>query len=234
MDYVNGLSRDARYHSIPGSQGSEFELHNTEYASPQPIYSTPETAYGFRDLRDDEPLRGRPERQHSERQYSDTSTSTAQGGLLRTMRSRLSSLRDPDFIAERFGKSKGKPQEFKQWFFFWTGILVCVAWCVPAIVLLVLNFESYIVGASAWCPERYCPGIAVGINTSLSSLLAKADHDTHNFVGTLQFVAKALEVWFGYIAVTLVYAITSLLARNEHGLPIGCKYSYLTPCTDMS
>ena len=46
----------------------------------------------------------------------------------------------------------------------------------------------------------------------------------HNLLGGLQFVAKALEIWFELIAAALVYIVTMLLAGRKEGLPVG----YLT------
>ena len=40
-------------------------------------------------------------------------------------------------------------------------------------------------------------------------------------------MAKGLEVWFVYVAVGLVYLVTSLLARSEYGLPIGYLLTYV-------
>ena len=51
-----------------------------------------------------------------------------------------------------------------------------------------------------------------------------------NLLGGLQFGAKAAEVWFMFIAVSLVFQVTSILARSEHGLPIG----YLTAYTEFT
>ena len=48
-----------------------------------------------------------------------------------------------------------------------------------------------------------------------------------NLLGGLQFGAKAAEVWFMFVAISLVYQITSLLARSEHGLPIGYLTTYV-------
>ena len=45
-------------------------------------------------------------------------------------------------------------------------------------------------------------------------------------MGGLQFAAKAAEVWFATIAISLVWLLVSMLARSEHGLPIGYLSSY--------
>ena len=201
MEYLPG-ARNVQYTSLPNQHG-EVEMYETKYQSPERIYSTPEHAYGFQHMDSEEPLK---------------SKSGAHQGVIRKMGSRLSS-----FTSAKFGKSKGRPTTKKSWFFFYAGIFMSLLWCAPAITLVVLNITNYVIGASAWCPSGYCPGIPLGSNESLAQLTRKVEHDTHNFIGALQFVAKALEVWFAYIAVTLVYIITSMLARSNHGLPIGCE-----------
>lgn len=49
----------------------------------------------------------------------------------------------------------------------------------------------------------------------------KFDTRDYNILGALQFVAKALEVWFMIIAACLVYDLTMFLASRGDGLPIG-------------
>ena len=39
-------------------------------------------------------------------------------------------------------------------------------------------------------------------------------------LGGLQFVAKVLELWFGSVAVNLIYNVTMWLASRDEGLPI--------------
>lgn len=221
------LGRGSRYQTLAESQTSDFELVNTEYPSPEPVFSTPEPIYGFQPFEDRAPLNGYSDSKDyldskgfsDLRGWSGSSKSPTQDGVIRKIRSRISLMKE----GEIFGKSKGRPQTLKSWFLFWSGVFVCLAWCAPAIALIVLNATNYVVGASAWCPSGYCPGIPVNTNESLADLTARADHQTHDFIGALQFVAKAMEVWFVYIAVTFVYLVTSVLARSEHGLPIGCK-----------
>ena len=101
----------------------------------------------------------------------------------------------------------------------------CFLWLLPIAALLALNFEKYIVGASAWCPDRDC---YVGWFNPVRSVplqnLRSFDKRDHNLLGALQFAAKALEIWFSLIATALVYIITFLIAGKRDGLPIG----YLT------
>ncbi|KAM0703595.1 hypothetical protein Q7P35_009534 [Cladosporium inversicolor] len=107
----------------------------------------------------------------------------------------------------------------------------CFLWLLPIIVLLTLNFKHHIVGASAWCPDRDC---YVGWFNPVRSVplqnLRSFDKRDHNLLGALQFVAKALEIWFSLIAAALVYLITFLIAGKRDGLPIG----YLTRPSEFS
>ncbi|KAI7570056.1 hypothetical protein KC316_g12183, partial [Hortaea werneckii] len=102
---------------------------------------------------------------------------------------------------------------------------LCLLWTVPIMALLVLNFKRHIIGASAWCPNDDCWVQGFSVNTSTTvSRITKFDRRDHNLLGALQFVAKALEIWFELIATALVYLVTMLLASKKDGLPIG----YLT------
>lgn len=53
------------------------------------------------------------------------------------------------------------------------------------------------------------------------------DRDDHNALGALQFVAKALEVWFMLIATTLLYDVAMLFAKKGGGLPVGFMLTHL-------
>ncbi|KAI6865022.1 hypothetical protein KC323_g4525 [Hortaea werneckii] len=102
---------------------------------------------------------------------------------------------------------------------------LCLLWAAPIVALLVLNFKRHIIGASAWCPNDNCWVQGFSVNTSTTvSRITKFDRQDHNLLGALQFVAKALEIWFELIATALVYLVTMLLASKKDGLPIG----YLT------
>jgi hypothetical protein len=98
-------------------------------------------------------------------------------------------------------------------------------WLVPVVALLYLNFTEWVIGASAWCPGGHCWVNAFNPITSVPvALTKKYDKDSHNLLGGLQFVAKALEVWFGIIAAALMYMLTMKMAGKREGLPVG----YLT------
>ena len=92
-------------------------------------------------------------------------------------------------------------------------------WLAPIIILLTLNFSSHIIGPSAWCFHGQCSVDLLDDNAiAQAKRLDKADH---NMLGGLQFVAKALELWFGFVAVNLIYNVTMWLASRDEGLPIG-------------
>lgn len=98
----------------------------------------------------------------------------------------------------------------------------CFLWLVPIVTLLILNCKQYIIGASAWCPNQNC---YVGWFNPVKSVplknLQDFDKRSHNVLGAIQLVAKALEVWFIVISLALVYLLTFIIAGREDGLPIG-------------
>ena len=123
------------------------------------------------------------------------------------------------------------PQTKLSWTAFWFSLIFGFLWIGPTTVLLVLNFKEAIIGASTWCPAGYCPvpsfynkGASIGPTT------AKYDDQNHDLLGVLQFIAKAVEVWFVFVAVSLVYMVTVLLARMKRGMPLG----YLTTYVEFS
>ncbi|KAF7197585.1 hypothetical protein HII31_01088 [Pseudocercospora fuligena] len=101
-------------------------------------------------------------------------------------------------------------------------------WLLPIIILLVLNGKQKIIGASANCtsveggclPDVYSSWSAVDALVRAASL----DKRTHDLLGGLQLVAKALEIWFAFIASWLVYMMTMFLASSGRGLPIEHLY----------
>ena len=108
---------------------------------------------------------------------------------------------------------------------------LALAWLVPIVALLYLNFTEYIVGASAWCPGGHCWLDSFNPITSVPQMnLRKFDKENHNLLGGLQLVAKALEVWFTLIATALVYLITMIFAGKKEGLPVG----YITRPNEFS
>ncbi|KAI9763244.1 MAG: hypothetical protein M1840_000819 [Geoglossum simile] len=116
------------------------------------------------------------------------------------------------------GRGRSRSQRQKAWlrriFFQALG----VAWLVPAITLLVLNFKHFIVGASIGCHGERC-----SLNLAQPDYFAKTqrlDRLDHNALGTLQIASKVMEVWFVMVAASVVYDLAILLARHG-GLPAG-------------
>lgn len=117
------------------------------------------------------------------------------------------------------------------WFWTLSSQLFGLLWLGPMIALLVLNFKNSIIGASVWCPMGKCP--AEALSKFAISRAQKLDKDDHNILGGLQFVAKFLEVWFVFVATSLVYNCTMLLASKGKSLPIGFLMTHLE-FTDLS
>jgi len=117
-------------------------------------------------------------------------------------------------------ESKGRPG------LLWTLVsqLLGLAWLAPIIALLVLNFQGYIAGSSIDCGVRHCNHFGVPQSPQ------KLNTDDHDILGVLQLVAKALEVWFIFLAGCLVYDLTMLLARRGDGLPM----RYLTTPSEFT
>ncbi|KAL9612034.1 MAG: hypothetical protein Q9167_003360 [Letrouitia subvulpina] len=103
--------------------------------------------------------------------------------------------------------------------------LLSILWLAPAIALLTLNITNHQIGASAWCPFGRCD-IDPWTEDPLG-LAQKYDKQDHNVIGSLQFVSKALELWFGFIAANLIYNITMILSAQGKGLPLGLLGTFL-------
>jgi hypothetical protein len=117
-------------------------------------------------------------------------------------------------------------------------LLICLAWLCPITILLVLNWKAYIVGASVGCGFKHnCDYDPFAENPFAQA--QRLDKRDHNIMGALQFVAKALEVWFIVIAACLAYDLTMILAAKRDGLPIGylmthVEFSDLKSLFDLS
>lgn len=114
-------------------------------------------------------------------------------------------------------------QQSLAWVLFTQVFAFC--WILPITALLILNIKRHIIGSSAWCPFSQCyPAIYAGDRAAIMKTAFEHDRQTHNLLGTLQLVAKALEIWFILITTWLVYLITIIIAQTQAGMPIG----YLT------
>jgi len=99
--------------------------------------------------------------------------------------------------------------------------LACFLWLAPIVTLLVFNFMEFVVGASAWCPNRKCnPSLFDDSISTPIETLQRFDKQDHNLLGALQIVAKLLEIWFTLIAGALVSKLTFRLARRREGFPM--------------
>lgn len=106
--------------------------------------------------------------------------------------------------------------------------LIGVLWLVPMTTLLVFNFKNYVIGASVWCPRGRCSSDF--LTRRIGEALAKAnqlDREDHDVIGALQFVSKALEVWFMFISTSLIYDVAMLFAKKGGGLPVGFLLTHL-------
>ena len=107
------------------------------------------------------------------------------------------------------------------------GHIIGLLWLAPIIALLVLNFNNHVIGASVWCPSGRCDSGAFDIEGKAIERAEKLDRRDHDVLGGLQYVAKALEVWFMFVATGLVYDIALLFAKRWGGLPIGYLFTHL-------
>ncbi|KAL9581037.1 MAG: hypothetical protein Q9203_006054 [Teloschistes exilis] len=118
-----------------------------------------------------------------------------------------------------------RPHRRSRIFLHWLWHFLSLLWIGPIVVLLYLNFSKHVIGASAWCPRGNCDAQATTGNAIQRAYeLDRQDHDVN---GALQFVAKALEVWFVFIATSLIYDIAILFAKKGRGLPVGYLLSHL-------
>ena len=96
-----------------------------------------------------------------------------------------------------------------------------LAWLLPIVTLLTMNFRGWIIGASVGCGFQKGKCDLDPFSSTAFEEAKRFDTRDHNILGALQFVAKALEVWFIIITVSLVYDLTMLFAVKGDGLPIG-------------
>ncbi|KAH0537294.1 hypothetical protein FGG08_005884 [Glutinoglossum americanum] len=101
--------------------------------------------------------------------------------------------------------------------------LLGLLWCVPALWVLVVNFQQHIVGPSLWCNGCY-RSLLLQFSSGERAHLAAKDHD---IIGILQLVAKALEIWFLTVAASLIHDLISLRAERGSGIAFGLLTAYL-------
>ncbi|KAL8903675.1 MAG: hypothetical protein Q9171_007319 [Xanthocarpia ochracea] len=109
--------------------------------------------------------------------------------------------------------------------FHWLSHILSLLWVAPIAILLWLNLSKHVIGASVWCPRHNCN--ADGNSDNAIERATKLDRQDHNVAGALQFVAKALEVWFFFVATSLVYDMGIMFAQRGRGLPVGYFLTHL-------
>lgn len=113
----------------------------------------------------------------------------------------------------------------KSWTWAVVSQIISLLWLAPIITLLVLNYKKYVIGASIWCPWKDCS--ADPFSPRAIGKAVNLDNQDHDVMGALQFVSKALEVWFMFISTSLVYDVAMLLAKKGGGLPVGFLLTHL-------
>ncbi|KAI4190004.1 MAG: hypothetical protein LQ346_005002 [Caloplaca aetnensis] len=107
----------------------------------------------------------------------------------------------------------------------WLWHFLSLLWLAPIGTLLWLNLSRHIIGASIWCPRGNCNAESTSENAFRRA--KQLDRQDHNVNGALQFVAKALEVWFMFVAASLVYDMGVLFAKRGRGLPVGYLLTHI-------
>ncbi|PGG98014.1 hypothetical protein AJ79_09006 [Helicocarpus griseus UAMH5409] len=104
--------------------------------------------------------------------------------------------------------------------------LFCLSWIAPIVILLYLNFTGWTIGSGVACRlPSYKSDCKLWQDVPLR--LAELDDKDHEILGSLQIVAKALEVWFTVVAGSLMLDLAILLAVSKIGLPMGHFLTYL-------
>jgi hypothetical protein len=96
-------------------------------------------------------------------------------------------------------------------------LLLSLGWLAPILAVSVLNFRSYVVGTNLSCGVRRCRADPWAVEAAGSQQFESHDHEILN---ALQLVAKALEIWFVFLAGVVVFGLTILLAGKGDGLPM--------------
>ena len=122
-------------------------------------------------------------------------------------------------VARATSQKEGRPSSLRNIISLFIGFV----WLGPTVALLVLNFKGYIIGAGIGCHSLECRIDPYSTNqVQQTQVLDKKNHD---ILGALQFAAKALEIWFMFIAGNLVYNIALRLAKKDL-LPLSLLTTY--------
>lgn len=111
----------------------------------------------------------------------------------------------------------------------WVRLLLAaanLAWLAPVLVLLVLNGRSHVVGPSFGCVFQPCAdNITAIVYHSERPALDHLKLVDRNVLGAMQLVSKALEIWFVFIACSLVYSLSIHIA-SAGSLPLQFLFLY--------
>lgn len=164
----------------------------------------------------------------SDSKLSDVEVTVTSMSRASTLQASENFSRTSTFQSEDLDPPKKPRRGRTSWIWAVVSQLIGLLWLAPITALLVLNYRNYVIGASVWCPRGKCPTDFLSDFTSVVlrkvSELDRADHDV---LGALQFVSKALEVWFMFISTSLVYDVAMLFMKKGGGLPLGFLLTHL-------
>ena len=104
---------------------------------------------------------------------------------------------------------------------FTFSVLFGLGWLAPIIFLLVWNFQGHEIGAEVGCPPWGCPLNSYIAPYTYQLLYDQYDSRSKDALGALQLVAKALELYFTFVAGSLIWMVMRLMLRGPSGLPTG-------------
>jgi hypothetical protein len=122
-------------------------------------------------------------------------------------------------VARAISPKEGRPFSLRNIISLFIGFV----WLGPTLALFVLNFKEYIIGAGIGCHGLECR--IDPYSTNQVQQTQALDKKNHDILGALQFVAKALEIWFMFIAGNLVFNIALRLAKKDL-LPLSLLTTY--------
>lgn len=143
--------------------------------------------------------------------------------------------RAPDLPSSSSSSSSSskKPVFSKAW--SWLSLLFGVLWIAPAIFVLSLSFQEYIVGRSIGCLVKSSKKCQLDLHavTQIQQAQALAKSDEEAQAG-FQIAAKSLEAWFCFICASLVWTMLKRLAGRDDAdaLPVGYLHVH-TECQDL-
>jgi hypothetical protein len=103
-------------------------------------------------------------------------------------------------------------------------LTVGLAWLAPIITLLVLNAKRFVIGSGFSCHRGTC--LLNPVASNYTQVINQLNSINHDVLGAFQLLAQALQLWFAFIAGSLVYNLSVLLARRGDGLPLRYLFTY--------